>query len=65
MEEIKTIQLGFAKRTVYFKSRSQNGTKYKTERFKSGNCFCSCEGFKYGSIHNRVCWHVKRVREMK
>lgn len=47
--------------TIWFKSRSEPGVKYKCERHRTGNATCFCPGF----VYKRKCWHVQRVLQMK
>lgn len=47
--------------TVEFKSRSQPGVTYKTERHRDGTFTCFCPGFVYSG----KCWHVNRLKQYK
>jgi hypothetical protein len=54
----KKIKIMIKKITVEFKSRSQPGTVYKTERHRDGRVTCFCPGFVYSGS----CWHSKQVQ---
>jgi hypothetical protein len=47
--------------TVMFKSRSQDGKVYKTERHRDGKVTCFCPGF----VYTGKCWHAARLAAYK
>lgn len=47
--------------TVYFKSKTQPGVVYKTERHRNGNFSCFCPGF----VYNLKCRHVEAAKNYK
>jgi hypothetical protein len=60
-QELEVIQLEVCRRTVYVKSKSNPDVKYRVERSRYGNVFCTCPGFLY----RRTCRHTKKAKTWK
>lgn len=56
-----TEQTKIIKRTIYYKSRSGAGFKYRAERHRDGKAYCTCPSFMY----RRTCWHYSRILAIK